>query len=79
MPEEPSVTLTGMVEKIVKSPLSNEPGHAQIAIEGVDHQYEAIRIENTLTDKSGNKVQLKPGAEVEVTIKTAPEAIRFRS
>ena len=79
MPEEPSVTLTGMVEKIVKSPLSNEPDRAQIAIEGVDHQYEAIRIENTLTDKSGNEVQLKPGAEVEVKIKAAPEAIRFRS
>ena len=58
---------------------ADEPDHAQIAIEGVDHQYEAIRIENTLTDKSGNEVQLKPGAEVEVTIKAAPEAIRFRS
>ena len=79
MSEKPSVTLTGMVEKVVKSPLSSEPDQAQIAIEGADHQYEAILIENTLTDKSGNEVQLKPGAEVELTIKAGPEASRFRS
>jgi acid stress-induced BolA-like protein IbaG/YrbA len=79
MSEKPSVTLTGMVEKVVKSPLSSEPDQAQIAIEGADHQYEAILIENTLTDKSGNKVQLRPGAEVKVTINAEPEAILFRS
>jgi hypothetical protein len=79
MSEKPSVTLNGMVEKVVKSPLSSEPDRAQIAIEGRDHQYESIQIENTLTDKSGNEVQLKPGAEVEVTIKPEPEAIHFRS
>jgi hypothetical protein len=79
MPEKPSVTLQGVVEKIMKSPLSSEPDQAQIAIEGADHQYESIRIENTLTDNSGNEVQLKPGAEVKVTINAAPEAILFRS
>jgi archaellum component FlaG (FlaF/FlaG flagellin family) len=79
MSEKPSVTLTGMVEKVVKSPLSSEPDQAQIAIEGTDHQYEAIHIENTLTDKSGNEVQLRPGAEVKVTINAEPEAILFRS
>ena len=70
MPEKPSVTLHGTVEKIMKSPLSSEPDQAQIAIEGADHQYEAIRIENTLIDNNGHKVQLKPEAKVEVTIKT---------
>ena len=74
MSEKPSVTLTGMVEKVVKSPLSSEPDQAQIAIEGADHQYEAILIENTLTDKSGNEVQLRPGAEVKVTVEAEPEA-----
>jgi hypothetical protein len=49
---------------VIKTPLANTPDQAQIAIEGEDHQYEAILIENTLTDKSGNEVQLRPGAEV---------------
>ena len=79
MSEKASVTLTGMVEKVVKSPLSSEPDQVQIAIEGEDRQYEAILIENTLTDKSGNEVQLRPGAEVKVTINAEPEAILFRS
>ena len=79
MLEKPSVTLPGTVEKIMKFPLSSEPDQAQIVIEGTDHQCEAIRIENTLTDKSGNEVQLIPGAEVKVTINAEPEAIRFRS
>ena len=79
MSQKLSITLNGMVEKVVKSPLSSEPDQAQIAIEGSDHQYEAIRIENTLTDKSGNEVHLKPGADVKVTINADPEAIFFRS
>jgi hypothetical protein len=79
MSEKASVTLTGMVEKVVQSPLSSTPDQAQIAIEGADHQYEAILIENTLTDKSGNEVQLRPGAEVKVTINAEPEAILFRT
>ena len=79
MPEKPSVTLPGTVEKIIKSPLSSELDQAQIAIEGADHQCELIRIENTLTDKSGNKVHLKPGTKVKVTFKAEPEAILPRS
>jgi hypothetical protein len=79
MPEKPSVTLPGTVEKIIKSPLSSELDQAQIAIEGADHQCELIRIENTLTDKSGNKVYLRPGIKVKVTFKAEPEAILPRS
>jgi hypothetical protein len=34
-----------------------------------------IRIENSLTDTSGQEAQLKTGAKVEVSIKAAPESI----
>ena len=74
MTDKPSTTLPGTVEKIIKSPYSSEPEKAQIAIEGADHLYKEIRIENTLKDENGNKVRLKQGAEVEVTVEADKEA-----
>ena len=75
MSEKPSITMPATVEKIIKSPHPNEPEKAQISVEGADHLYREIRIENTLTDENGRKVSLKPGAEVEVTIEAPPEAV----
>jgi hypothetical protein len=74
MTDKPSTTLPGTVEKIIKSPLPNEPEKAQIAVEGADHLYKEIRIVNTLRDEDGNKVRLKQGAEVEVTVEADKEA-----
>jgi predicted DNA-binding antitoxin AbrB/MazE fold protein len=74
MTENPSTTLPGTVEKIIKPVTSEEPEKAQIAIEGADHLYREIRIENTLTDESGQKVRLKPGAEVAVTVEAPKES-----
>ena len=74
MSEKPSATLTATVEKIIKSPAPSEPEKAQIAVEGADHLYRELRIENTLTDQNGDKVRLKQGAEVEVTIEAEPQA-----
>ena len=74
MTDKPSTTLPGTVEKIIKSPYPSEPEKAQIAIEGADHLYKEIRIENTLRDENGNKVRLKQGAEVEVTVEADKEA-----
>jgi len=74
MTEKPSATLPATVEKIIKPLAPGEPEKAQIAIEGADYLYQEIRIENTLTDQQGNKVRLKPGAEVEVTVEAPPEA-----
>jgi hypothetical protein len=79
MTEKPSTTLPGTVEKIIKSPHPSEPEKAQIAIEGADHLYKEIRIENTLTDENGNEVRLKPGAEVEVTVEADPEHTTAKS
>ena len=74
MTEKPSATLPGTVEKIIKSPFSSEPDKAQIAVEGADHLYREIRIDNTLTRENGEEVSLKPGAQVEVTVEAEAKA-----
>jgi hypothetical protein len=74
MTEKPSSTLAGTVEKIIPSPHPSVPERAQIAVEGADHLYREIRIENTLTDENGEEVKLKPGAEVDVIVEADPEA-----
>lgn len=64
--EKPKVTMPGVVEKIIKSPY--EPEKAQITVEGADHLYKEIRIDNTMEDANGNKVKLKEHAEVDVVV-----------
>lgn len=66
--EKPSVTLTGTVEKLIPSPHPALPEKAQIAVEEAEHMYRELRIENSLRDENGNRVSLKVGAEVDVTI-----------
>jgi hypothetical protein len=79
MSEKPSTTLPATVEKIIKPPVPSEPEKAQISVEGADHLYRELRIENTLTDENGDKVKLKPGAEVEITIAAEPAATTPKS
>jgi hypothetical protein len=74
MTEKPSTTLPATVEKIIGPVAPGESEKAQITIEGADHLYREIRIENTLVDENGKKVRLKPGADVEVTVEAPPEA-----
>jgi hypothetical protein len=69
-----TVTLPGMVEKIIPSGGPSEPEKAQIAVESADVLYREIRIENTLQDAAGNAVGLKEGAEVDVTIEAERES-----
>lgn len=71
--QKPSTTLPGTVEKIIKPWVPGEPEKAQIAVEGADHLYREIRIENNLVNADGETVSLKPGAEVGVTIAADPE------
>ena len=71
--EKASTTLPGTVEKIIQSPHPSMPEKAQIAVEGADDLYREIRIENVLKDEDGEKVALKPGAPVEVTIEANPD------
>jgi hypothetical protein len=67
-----TVTLPGVVEKIIRSHSPDEPDKVQIAIEGADELYREIRVENTLHDPKGNPVSLKKGADVEVTVGAEP-------
>jgi len=79
MTENPSVTLPGTVEKIIRPLEPSEAEKAQIAIEGADELYREIRVENSLTDENGNQVRLKKGASVEVTVEAPPEATAPKS
>jgi hypothetical protein len=69
MVEHLSTTLSGTVEKIIESSDPAQPEKVQIAIPEADEPNREIRIVNTLTKENGDKVGLKPGAAVEVTIK----------
>jgi hypothetical protein len=73
-PEKAAVTLPGTVEKVIPSLGPGHPETAQISVEGAEDMYKEIRVENTLEDNAGNPVELKPGAEVEVTIEAEPDA-----
>jgi hypothetical protein len=66
--KKPKTTRPGTVEKIINSPIPHEPEKAEISVEGADHLYREIRIENTLQDENGEKVKLKVGAQVDVTV-----------
>lgn len=72
--EQPSVTIPGTVDRIIPPPRPSQPGKAQITVDGADHGYRDLRIENTLTDEHGGDVRLKKGAHVEVTVTAKPKA-----
>jgi hypothetical protein len=71
--KKPAVTLPGTVEKIIPAN-TIAPEKAQIAVEGADHLYREIRVDNTLHDEKGKKVGLKAGAQVAVKIEADKEA-----
>jgi hypothetical protein len=75
---KPSVTLPGTVEKIIVPLHPSMPEKAEIAVEGADELYQEIRIDNTLTDEHGDKVQLKEGARVAVTVEAETDATKAK-
>jgi hypothetical protein len=66
--------LQGTVQKIIKPAFPGQPEKAQIDIEGADELYREIRIENMVTDEHGEKVGLKPGAEVDIIVEADSSA-----
>jgi hypothetical protein len=72
-------TKPGVVQKIIESPIPNEPEKAQIAIQGADELYGEIRIENALEDENGKQVKLKPGAHVNVTVEAEPKDLKVHT
>jgi len=73
IPEQPSATMPGTVDKIIPSPVPSQPEKAQIAVGGADHGYSDLRIENKLTDEHGDDVNLEKDAHVEVTVIAEPK------
>lgn len=73
IPEDPSATMPGTVHKIIPSQGPGQPEKAQITVDGADHKYRDLRIENALTDEHGEDVRLKEGGQVEITISTEPK------
>jgi hypothetical protein len=71
--ENATVTLPATVEKIIP-PVGGQPEKAQIAIDGAEHLYREVRVDNKLVDDAGNEVKLKVGAPVEVTIEAPKES-----
>lgn len=74
MPKKPKVTRPGRVQKIIPPAHAEAPEKAEIAIEGADHLYREIRIENTLQDEQGREVKLKEGAQVDVVVEADRDA-----
>jgi hypothetical protein len=68
VPEQPSTSVRGTVERIISSPRPSQPEKAQIAVDRADHRHRNLRIENSLADEHGDEVKLKKGAYVEVTV-----------
>jgi hypothetical protein len=67
MRKKPTIKKKGIVQKIIKN--AHEPEEkAEIRIEGADELYREIRVENKLEREDGQKVKLKEGATVDVTL-----------
>lgn len=73
MSKKPRTVKPGRVVKVIQSPIPSEPEKAEIEVIEADHLYREIRVENTLEKEDGQKVKLKPGAHVEVTIEADPK------
>ena len=67
--------MRGTVQEVLKPLLSDEPEKAQISVDEAEELYREIRIENVLTDETGEKVRLKPGADVDVVVEADTDAI----
>jgi hypothetical protein len=68
IPEHPSTTMPGTVDKVIPARPPSQSEKAQISVDDVDHRHRDLRIENALTDEHGDDVKLKKGAHVEVTV-----------
>jgi hypothetical protein len=68
IPEQPSITMPGTVEKIIPAQNPSQPEKADISVDGAHQPHRALRVENTLTDEDGGEVRLKKGAHVHITV-----------
>ena len=61
--------LQGRVGQIIPSFVHGGFDEVEIVIEGAEELYREIRLRNLLQDVNGDTVILRPGSEVEITIK----------
>ena len=73
MSRKPKIKKPAPVRKIIKPIVPGLPEKAEITVHEADDLYRELRIENILEDSEGQKVKLKPGAEVEVTVEADPK------
>ena len=66
--------MRGTVEKIIEPVSPMEPEKAQISIPEADDLYREVRVEYVVTDESGEKAGLKPGADVDVIVEADSSA-----
>ena len=71
--------LRGKVQKVLKPIMPLELEKAQISVDEADELYREIRVENALTDENGERVRLKPGAEVNVILEADTDATTKKS
>jgi predicted DNA-binding antitoxin AbrB/MazE fold protein len=71
-----STTLPGTVEKIIKPIHPREPEKAEISVAGADDLYRELRIENSLKNEDGERVPLKEGQVVDITIEANGAAMK---
>jgi hypothetical protein len=75
MSKKVSIKLPARVVKVIPPIDPAEPPTIQIEVEGAEHLYREIRIDNRLETEDGKIVQVKEGATIEVIIEAAPEAV----
>jgi hypothetical protein len=66
--------MRGTVQEVLKPLLPHELEKAQISVDEGEELYREIRIENVLIDENGEKVRLKPGADVDVVVEADTDA-----
>jgi hypothetical protein len=71
-PGQARTTVPGTVNRIVPF-RPNQPEKAHIDVNGSDDRYRDLRIENALIDGNGDKVRLKRGAHVGLTVTAKPK------
>jgi hypothetical protein len=74
MPRKSKRKFPATVKKIIKPLDPRLPEKAQIDVHEAEELYKEIRVENKLIDAKGDEVQLKEGADVDVTVEAEPEA-----
>jgi hypothetical protein len=79
VPEQPSTSMPGTVEKIIPERNPSQPEKADISIAEGHQPGQSLRIESMLTDENGDEVRLKKGAHVDITVTDQTKAAKRNS